>query len=275
MSYVWEDRNFSIKNGSQIDPSKMQFVLAMMQENLQHARHVEMEKISYSTLHTALTIAAVVFIGDVPADDMDNHWGLLARLFYCLGLIFLCMISIKFNFRWSDVFDYHKECAAGCYYILHRDIIGKNPLKILEENNWSDWILKTKNFHESYYDTRLKIRKKPGVSAESCLDKLPLFMFTMNIEKNRAHPFSNSTRARNLFTVYNVILLIMVSILTVYIACLYSFSVVNSNSEFFRRLFGTYNEIWLLILIIAFLTAVSVIFYYLISTYSKKSRTYH
>ena len=40
MSYVWEDRDFSIKNGAEIEQSKMQFILAMMQENLQHARHV-------------------------------------------------------------------------------------------------------------------------------------------------------------------------------------------------------------------------------------------
>lgn len=107
-----------------IDPNKLQFVLSMMQENLTHGRHVEMEKISYSALHTALTVAAVVFIGDISGGVAEDWWSLLVRLMYCIGLTFLCIISIKFNLRWGDVFDYHKETAAGCYYILHRDLIG-------------------------------------------------------------------------------------------------------------------------------------------------------
>lgn len=219
--YVWNDDGFTLfkhndkKEG--IDSDKVTFLLSMLQENMAHARHVEMEKISYSTLHTALVVAAVVFIGDI-SDVKEELGTLLIRLIFCLGLTFLCLISFKFHVRWSDVFDYHKECAAGCYYILHRDLInGKKP-QALKDKKVKPWRIAAKYFRNGYYDVRLKIRKKPGEKAKSCLNRLPLFPFTIDIMKSEKFSFHQSIRAVSLFMIYNLVLLFMVIVLSVYIS---------------------------------------------------------
>ena len=99
-------------------------------------------------------------------------------------------------------------------------------------------------------------------------------MFTMNIMKNKNFIFSNSTRARNLFTMYNILLLIMVAILSTYIITAFSRTIVGNNTDICRGFLGNSPEIKLSIILIAVYLIIAFIFFVFVCLYSKKGRTY-
>ena len=51
-----------LQKGAGIDPEKYDFIRSCMQENLQHARHVENERISFHGFYAALSAGALAFI---------------------------------------------------------------------------------------------------------------------------------------------------------------------------------------------------------------------
>ena len=73
--YMWDDQAYSlwtnVSDDREIDSYKCTFVLAMLQENLQHARHVENERITYHGFFAAMVAGALALIAGMA--DKENR----------------------------------------------------------------------------------------------------------------------------------------------------------------------------------------------------------
>ncbi len=165
--------NSSESSPNKINPERVNFLITTMQENLQQARHVEMERVSFVALHTILIIIAMGVVGNVSRGNIFVH------LLYSIGMICMCLVTLALTIRWSDVLDYHRDRVSECYAILHNDIMKNKSVKT--------------------------------------------YFFTLNIEDMMARGANMRTgnfRARKLFFAYNIVLLVMVCILSLYLLVL-------------------------------------------------------
>jgi len=89
------------------------FILVMLSENLNHARHVENERLSYCATATALFGITSAFI----STQSSYTW---MNLILCAVMVLFILLSICVNARWSTAFQRHLEYAKGCYYMLHK-----------------------------------------------------------------------------------------------------------------------------------------------------------
>ena len=127
-----------LQKGAGIDPEKYDFIRTCIQENLQHARHVENERISFHGFYAALSAGALAFILELSKeawnDDVNNIGSsiviLAISLIICSIMIVLGIMTLQLCERWSNTFERHLEYAKGCYYLLHRELFEKNA-----ENN--------------------------------------------------------------------------------------------------------------------------------------------
>ena len=129
--YMWS-KDIDLRSSTNIDDQKYNFICSMLQENLQHARHVENERITYHGFFIALVAGVFAFIiktGEFStlAEGDGNHKlsllfliPLIISLLLCIILIILGMLTLQLCERWSNAFDRHLEYAKGCYYILHK-----------------------------------------------------------------------------------------------------------------------------------------------------------
>lgn len=85
-------------------------------ENLSHARHVENERLTFTSIYIAMVIGAVAVVF-----GLENNWiaAGVAALLTVFGIV-----SFHLNDRWQGVFDDHMSKAAECD---HRwcDLIGQ------------------------------------------------------------------------------------------------------------------------------------------------------
>lgn len=94
-----------------IDKEKAKFIERCMSENLNHARHVENERITFNSVFMAMTAGAMAFLS---ANNEPRVAGVLS-----IGMFFACVIAFTLTIRWSNAFDRHLHYAMDCYVILH------------------------------------------------------------------------------------------------------------------------------------------------------------
>ena len=183
--YMWDDEQYTLcKDGivsKGIDSDKYHFVLSMLQENLQHARHVENERITYHAFFAALAVGALAFISGTMNNSADNVSliNLCISIFVCFILIILGYITLQLCERWTNAFERHLEYAKGCYYFLH---------KTLFEHSDSE---KKAEIYEKLQET-IKIEKYYGEDHGIPESKLKLFCMPLYCFRIR-HPVLSST----------------------------------------------------------------------------------
>lgn len=75
-------------------------------ENLNHARHVENERLTFTSIYIAMVIGAVAVVFGLENNVIA---AIVAGLLAAFGLV-----SAKLNERWQGVFDDHMKKAAAC-----------------------------------------------------------------------------------------------------------------------------------------------------------------
>lgn len=144
------------------------FILVMLSENLNHARHVENERLSYCATATALFGITSAFI----STQSSYTW---MNLILCAVMVLFILLSICVNARWSTAFQRHLEYAKGCYYMLHKK---KFPNDAFTQAN----IQKEKE--------ELRLEDTPNFN----LKHLPLYCFNIRDSKIRfKHPIQYPT----------------------------------------------------------------------------------
>ena len=94
-------------------------------ENLSHARHVENERLTFTSIYIAMVIGAVAVVF-----GLENNYVavMVSGLLTAFGLM-----SALLNQRWQDVFDDHMKKAAQCDYRWHK-LIGEGEAGYLFGN---------------------------------------------------------------------------------------------------------------------------------------------
>ncbi len=99
-------------------------------ENLNHARHVENERLTFTALYIAMLIGGVAVIFDT--DDAVAA-GVLAA-----ALTVLAFLSVLLNQRWQGVFDAHRLAAEKAQIQLQKEL-GIVTEDQPQEDGWQDW----------------------------------------------------------------------------------------------------------------------------------------
>ena len=103
-------------------------------ENLNHARHVENERLTFTSIYIAMVIGAVAVVF-----GLENNW---VAFFVSLLLTSFAVMAYVLNQRWQGVFDKHKAMVKTC------------------ENEWCDLINKSENTPGGYYRGTCEGQKK-------------------------------------------------------------------------------------------------------------------
>ena len=88
-------------------------LVALLIANVEHARHVENERLSFNSIHIAVVAGFFAL-----AFDFEKP---LLTLFLIGILLIISVIGLLFTKRWSDVFDGHYQKAQEIAMVLYGD----------------------------------------------------------------------------------------------------------------------------------------------------------
>ena len=174
--YAWSEGSPVRENWTGEDDRKYEFTSMIMEQNLEHARHVENERMQFHTVFIAFYIGVLAWI----FSDGSVRYDSWVTIFVEAGLIFFSLIAWTLNERWSNAFDRHMTYAKGCYYLLHKSVFGVDDSRRIDD----DVIKELKRSHKDFKEY-LEIEAIPtdfqDESAEGgVLDVLPLYSFRIN-----------------------------------------------------------------------------------------------
>ncbi len=109
-----------------------EFLWELLKENLNHARHVENERITFVTLFTALVGGSFAILST--ADPISNHYWRVLIIATLLPLLFLNILSLALTRRWNHTYDKHMDRARQIYkQLAHMDKTVKDTDSRLDE----------------------------------------------------------------------------------------------------------------------------------------------
>ena len=223
--YLWE-----LTHGEDYDESQESFIQTVMQENLNHARHVENERMSLLVGIAAL-VAGVLAVGGgmltsamEKASDRDILVSALefATILLILGVTLLVLVLCKrLNTRWNMTFDRHMFYARSCYYLLHRSNFELNDRGLKDDPHLmpADLTVTETDDEELKYEVTKRafqedFKLKEGQSAAE-LETMPLYCFDINKRVDR-HNVVDSRSTKKYFDIfYNVLLGIIVLLMAI------------------------------------------------------------
>ena len=85
---------------------KLSYLQQCFIENLNHARHVENERLTFTSIYIAMVIGAVAVVF-----GLENNW---VAFIVALLLTVFAVMALLLNFRWQSVFDKHKAKVKTC-----------------------------------------------------------------------------------------------------------------------------------------------------------------
>ena len=223
--YLWE-----LTHGEDYDESQESFIQTVMQENLNHARHVENERMSLLVGIAAL-VAGVLAVGGgmltsamEKASDRDILVSALefATILLILAVTLLVLVLCKrLNTRWNMTFDRHMFYARSCYYLLHRSNFELNDRGLKDDPHLmpADLTVTETDDEELKYEVTKRafqedFKLKEGQSAAE-LETMPLYCFGINKRVDR-HNVVDSRSTKKYFDIfYNVLLGIIVLLMAI------------------------------------------------------------
>lgn len=112
--------------GQELNEKQFGFVSQCLTENLEHARHVENERLTFNSIFLALVAGALAF-----ADSLEAT--IAAGIYFTL--IIAGFLSIVLTARWNNAFDCHLFYAQQCYKLLHENLFGKGYALVGNKTN--------------------------------------------------------------------------------------------------------------------------------------------
>ncbi len=230
--YLWE-----VEHDEEYDDSQESFIQMAMQENLNHARHVENERMSLLVGITAL-VAGVLAVGGsmltTALQEAAEHskgasvveFGTIFLVLFVTALVlWLCK---RLNSRWNMTFDRHMFYAKSCYFLLHRSnfefnnkgLKASDPHEVPEDLTVKDtddpdlvYNVTKKAFQE---DFKLSARKNKTDTVT--LETMPLYCFSINKRVSRHNVVDTHSTKKYFDIFYNVLLFIIVLLLVIVLA---------------------------------------------------------
>lgn len=109
-----DDAWSSFAAGETLSDHQRAFLTQCMSENLEHARHVENERIQFCSIFLALAAGALALTSAVDVAPVVGA----AVLFVMLASGVIAMLLTA---RWNKAFGSHMDCAKHCHELLTRD----------------------------------------------------------------------------------------------------------------------------------------------------------
>lgn len=101
--------------GQSLDERQTEFITQCMCQNLEHARHLENERLTFNSIFLALVAGAMAFAGTLnPAVTFGIY----------LFLTVAGFLSMVLTARWNNAFSRHIFYAQKCYNLLHINLFG-------------------------------------------------------------------------------------------------------------------------------------------------------
>lgn len=104
--------NNSDNDCREIRAQKIDFLKTIFAENLSHARHIEMERMTFNSIYTVLITGIFAFVNSNTKSTIVNELILLFGFF--TGFILFCV-----SIRWKDVYNRHLLYAKVSYIYLN------------------------------------------------------------------------------------------------------------------------------------------------------------
>lgn len=104
--------NNSDNDCREIRAQKIDFLKTIFAENLSHARHIEMERMTFNSIYTVLIVGIFAFVNSNTKSTIVNELILLFGFF--TGFILYCV-----SIRWKDVYNRHLLYAKVSYIYLN------------------------------------------------------------------------------------------------------------------------------------------------------------
>jgi len=140
------------------------FLVTCMEQNMEHARHVENERITFLSLYLVGVGLLLAIIFDIVFSALTQH--LPIALFMAITLLALNFVSIRLLKRWNKVFKGHNDTAKRLCAIIDNsfDKIDSKSLYEIHKNNVSN-----ENF---YYYFNNRLTKKQPKEKKPLLERL-------------------------------------------------------------------------------------------------------
>ena len=216
--YLWE-----MSHREDFDDSQEAFIQTAMQENLNHARHVENERMSLLVGIAAL-VAGVLSIGGSmltqALSDAAEHQGLisymeLATVFLILSVTLVVLVlARRLNTRWNMTFDRHMFYARSSYYLLHRSNFELNDRGLADSEEMVPEDLTVNRHHVTdkqaeeisrlAFQEDFKLETGDGRKAE--LRSMPLYCFSINKRVDK-HNIVDTKSTKRYFDIFYIVLL--------------------------------------------------------------------
>lgn len=131
---LWSSHNLK---GESLSDAQRDFLMTCFEQNLEHARHVENERLTFNSIYMALVGGVLAFVYSTEVKYATFSIGVTVLL---IITGFIAMLLTK---RWDNTFDRHIEYAKGCYRLVHESLF-PDDLDEDDENNEdaaaSEWI---------------------------------------------------------------------------------------------------------------------------------------
>ena len=101
--------------GKALSDAQIAFLQNCMDENLNHARHVENERLTFNSIFLAL-IAGVMAIANALPE--------VVAFFMYLAITMAGFLSMLLTVRWNNAFSRHLFYAQQCYVLIHKHLFG-------------------------------------------------------------------------------------------------------------------------------------------------------
>ena len=160
---LWSSHNLK---GESLNDAQRDFLMTCFEQNLEHARHVENERLTFNSIYMALVGGVLAFVYSTEVKYVLFSVGVT-----CLLIVtgFIAMLLTK---RWDNTFDRHIEFAKGCYRLVHESLF-PDDLDEEDENNEdaaaSEWIngingLPAYAFRPKNPESKLKSKAMAGIA---------------------------------------------------------------------------------------------------------------
>ena len=226
--YLWE-----LSHGEDYDESQESFIQTVMQENLNHARHVENERMSLLVGIAALVAGVLAVGGEMLTTALEEaaaHDALVSALefitvFLVLGVTAVVLVLCKrLNSRWNMTFDRHMFYARSCYYLLHRSNFELNDRGLKEgDAEMPEDLTVTGPVSEERAEevTKLAFQEdfhlKAGTSRAE-LETMPLYCFSINKRVDRHNVVDTKSTKKYFVIFYDVLLGIILLLMAIVVA---------------------------------------------------------
>jgi hypothetical protein len=131
-----------IKN-EELDKNQL---LRLMCANLEHARHVENERLTFTYIYIAIVLGFIAFIFNItPINEPSSNFifNFIIIIISLISLFIISKISFELTKRWNDVFDGHMNKAEKIAFLIYGSEVehetGMKYLMTMDRDEYEKW----------------------------------------------------------------------------------------------------------------------------------------